>query len=331
MDQDKNTHVLAVLKYTTLLVFGLFGTVIAISVFRSADLAATVTPSRFGQEKVVPRMSFDSDRIAEGLTAPADTHIVFTMPLGVSITRVTLLGGEQNDSKRYWGYCFSGNEQGNKQKGYKGRKLYDGRFFYSRGERHAQMPKQNANPDIIDIATEQPEGPEFASEIEIFQGGETCYLMTEVPLPLGLDEDRDELNDRFERDIKSNPKNPDSDSDQIPDGKEVDIMRTSPISVDTDQDGLPDYLEDMDQNGQVGRTETSAILPDTDRDGLCDGDGTGLRCPEGSTSPVKGEDLNQNGVTDGDETDPRKADSDGNGVNDKDQRWLQYDRENGLF
>jgi hypothetical protein len=98
-------------------------------------------------------------------------------------------------------------------------------------------------------------------------------------------------------------------------------MKTSPLSVDSDLDGLRDNIEDVNQNGSIELKDTNPNNPDSDHDGLCDGDGYGGRCPEGVTSPVRGEDLNQNGIVDEGETDPRKADTDANGVDDRDQRW----------
>ncbi len=104
---------------------------------------------------------------------------------------------------------------------------------------------------------------------------------------------------------------------------------TNPSNPDTDGDGLPDGLEDKNRNGWVegdgeplpltfnpfierkypnGRmdpdetwTETSPLLADSDGDGLSDG---------------YGEDVNLNGIVDAGETDPLKADTDGDGLPD---------------
>ena len=43
-------------------------------------------------------------------------------------------------------------------------------------------------------------------------------------------------------------------------------------AVDTDGDGLPDYIEDANGNGVVDAGETSWLNPDTDGDGISDGD-----------------------------------------------------------
>jgi hypothetical protein len=72
------------------------------------------------------------------------------------------------------------------------------------------------------------------------------------------------------------------------------------IFIDTDNDGLPDSIEDANTNGIVDAGETDPNNPDTDGDGLSDGV----------------EDANHNGVVDGGETDPTDADSDDDGLND---------------
>ena len=70
--------------------------------------------------------------------------------------------------------------------------------------------------------------------------------------------------------------------------------------IDTDNDGIPDSIEDANLNGIVDAGETDPNNPDTDGDGLSDGV----------------EDANHNGVVDSGETDPRDADSDNDGLND---------------
>lgn len=67
---------------------------------------------------------------------------------------------------------------------------------------------------------------------------------------------------------------------------------------DMDGDGLPDSLEDINNNGIVDSGETDYRNPDTDGDGIADGM----------------EDANRNGRVDDGETDPRNPDSDGDGI-----------------
>ena len=75
-----------------------------------------------------------------------------------------------------------------------------------------------------------------------------------------------------------------------------------PEGPDSDQDGLPDAVEDKNGNGVLdeGTTETDANNPDTDGDGLLDGD----------------EDRDGDGVLDPGETDPHQGDTDGDGLPD---------------
>lgn len=71
-------------------------------------------------------------------------------------------------------------------------------------------------------------------------------------------------------------------------------------NADSDSDGIPDYLEDINGNSIVDAGETDPLNSDTDGDGLADGD----------------EDLNKNGLTDASESDPLNADTDGDGMPD---------------
>ena len=68
--------------------------------------------------------------------------------------------------------------------------------------------------------------------------------------------------------------------------------------VDSDRDGLPDWVEDDDGDGTVDPGETDPLDPDSDHDGLLDGI----------------EDGNHNGTVDPGETDPLDPDSDDDGL-----------------
>ncbi|QRN95703.1 OmpA family protein [Archangium violaceum] len=99
----------------------------------------------------------------------------------------------------------------------------------------------------------------------------------------------------------------DSDNDGIPDSLEdknnngqVDPGETDPTKTDSDNDGIPDGVEDKNHNGQVDPGETDPTKTDTDGDGIPDGI----------------EDKNHNGQVDPGETDPTKTDTDGGGVSD---------------
>ena len=76
------------------------------------------------------------------------------------------------------------------------------------------------------------------------------------------------------------------------------VVRPSPI--DTDMDGVPDFIEDSNGNGVVDAGETDPSNPDSDGDGLNDGD----------------EDANSNGIVDAGETNPLSTDSDNDGLSD---------------
>ena len=72
------------------------------------------------------------------------------------------------------------------------------------------------------------------------------------------------------------------------------------LLIDSDSDGLPDYVEDSNHNGIVDPGETNPFDPDTDNDGALDGQ----------------EDSNHNGVVDAGEADPLDFDSDDDGLTD---------------
>jgi hypothetical protein len=69
---------------------------------------------------------------------------------------------------------------------------------------------------------------------------------------------------------------------------------------DSDSDGLPNVVEDSNNNCIVDTGETDPSNPDTDNDGALDGQ----------------EDTNGNGIVDAGEADPLNPDSDGDGLTD---------------
>ena len=79
-----------------------------------------------------------------------------------------------------------------------------------------------------------------------------------------VDSDGDLLSDALELDLGTDPYNPDTDGDGLPDGVEVNLLETDPLNVDTDGDGLSDGVE-------VTTLGTDPLDPDTDGDGLDDG------------------------------------------------------------
>ena len=70
--------------------------------------------------------------------------------------------------------------------------------------------------------------------------------------------------------------------------------------IDYDGDGLPDVVEDSNDNGIVDTGETDPLNPDSDNDGALDGQ----------------EDSNANGIVDAGETNPLDFDSDDDGLTD---------------
>jgi outer membrane protein OmpA-like peptidoglycan-associated protein len=122
------------------------------------------------------------------------------------------------------------------------------------------------------------------------------------------DYDNDGLTNNVEKEIGSDPNNPDTDGDGLNDGEEVNVHHSSPIKSDTDGDNLTDYEEVIDHR-------TNPTQPDSDSDGLNDGEELARK-----TNPNKS-DSDDDGLIDGDEvhdhkTDPRNNDTDGDGLED---------------
>jgi hypothetical protein len=321
-----NPYLMQGFKYAAVTLLILVLAVAGVAIYnntKSSNLTGRLVSPQ--QQGIVPTVRYEAARAINGFSLPADTHVLFTVPEGVArLPRITFFGGPDTDLLRYWGYCYSGHEPANKAAGKIGKEMYDGRFFYSTGEREAQLARPNpADTDIQGILENSNlKTPEAKASIaEIFSGGDTCYVMSSAILPVAIDSDSDGLNNARERMIGTDPNNPDTDGDGISDGQEVFVTKTNPLDPDTDHDGLTDGCEDANQNGQVDKGETSALNPDTDRDGLCDGGGYAGGCPEprkkqcqaGSgglicsmvmASPVYGEDVNQNCKADKGETNP---------------------------
>jgi len=150
-----------------------------------------------------------------------------------------------------------------------------------------------------------------------------------------IDADGDGLDNETELEWGSDPFNPDTDGDGVPDGSEwpgdsdgdgiPDVL-----DPDSDNDGIPDGVEDSNGNGIVDPGETDPRNPDTDGDGIPDGvedsNGNGIVDPgetdprnpdsDGDGIPDGEEDKNGNGIVDPGETDPRNPDTDGDGIPD---------------
>ncbi len=123
------------------------------------------------------------------------------------------------------------------------------------------------------------------------------------------DADNDGLTNKEERELGTDPHNPDTDGDGLSDGDEVHKYHTDPLKVDTDGDGLTD-------GDEVLKYHTDPLNKDSDGDGLTDGD----EILKYHTDPLN-KDTDGDGLSDGDEvmkyhTDPLKKDTDGGTVDD---------------
>lgn len=90
-----------------------------------------------------------------------------------------------------------------------------------------------------------------------------------------IDSDADGLTDDEERQLGTNPYDPDTDKDGLLDGEEVKKYMTDPLNPDTDYDALTDGSE-------VYNHKTNPLLRDTDNGGVADGH----EVIEDSTNPL---------------------------------------------
>ncbi len=123
------------------------------------------------------------------------------------------------------------------------------------------------------------------------------------------DSDKDGLTSREERELGTDPGNPDTDGDGLMDGTEVRTHKTDPLVADSDRDLLSDGEE-------VNVHNTHPLRADTDDDGL----GDGAEVQQHKTDPRKA-DTDDDGLKDGEEvtttlTNPLKADTDNDGLKD---------------
>lgn len=129
----------------------------------------------------------------------------------------------------------------------------------------------------------------------------SSHLAVDYTVTRAADTDGDGLDSCGETWYGTDPANPDTDGDNLPDGTEVlGANPTNPNVADSDADQLKDGTEDANHNGAWDSGETNPNDADTDDDLLNDGQE----------------------VTVG--TDPLDADSDNDGIVDgKDVEWIQ--------
>lgn len=87
-------------------------------------------------------------------------------------------------------------------------------------------------------------------------------LLQKRILVLAVDSDGDELGDKDEADLGTNPFKPDTDADGLSDGQEA-VGPTDPLDPDSDDDELND-------GDEVNTYHTDPLKPDTDDDGIWD-------------------------------------------------------------
>lgn len=271
------------LKAATLTLVAIMGIVALSALFRSTTTAPLSGRLVTSQPTDIPTQYVDAAKMERGFQVPPSTHVIFTLPGDAPPIRlVDLFGGpEVLENVRFWGYCFSGREQENEAAGLVGRQMYDGQFFYSTAEQKSQTAvSRPANSDLLGIrqSTLPKVRPARTSEIDVLQGGQTCYVMSDdasaqqLTLTIGVDRDGDRLNSGLESVHGTSDSEIDTDHDGLSDGTEVyGSQRTNPREPDSDRDGIIDGVEDANQNGEQDDGETSSVRADTDGDGLCDG------------------------------------------------------------
>jgi Mg-chelatase subunit ChlD len=136
------------------------------------------------------------------------------------------------------------------------------------------------------------------------------------------DRDGDGIPDRAELTVGASPLSLDTDGDGLRDTFEFNAMAVLALNkADTDGDGVQDAEEDHDGDGLTAAGEqsagTSAVDRDTDGDGITDG-----QEPDYGTDPLRADtdgDTLRDGVELRAKTEPTNPDSDGDGVRDADE------------
>lgn len=260
----KRTWLLSILFLTEAVVFA------GVAENRSDNMSAMVLQR---QQVKTPWITYTTTDMKHGVLAPADTNIIFTTPLDMPDTYREDLLGHSGKAVRYWGYCFPDENDPPAQNG-----SLPGKIFLSEAERAAREPQSaSSDPHLslsqaptqaqLDQLNQQPATQQHGiirHQIDMFHGGQTCYLMTSHALLIGVDDDKDGLNSAEERKYGTDPESADTDGDGLSDGDEVYAYRTNPTNPDSDGDGLTD-------GDEVHTYHTDPLNKDSDGDGLCDG------------------------------------------------------------
>ncbi|OIO55261.1 hypothetical protein AUJ46_01680 [Candidatus Peregrinibacteria bacterium CG1_02_54_53] len=290
-----------------------------------SPLEGRLLPSQYRKETRWRVIS--PDMVESGATIPTDTNVIFEIPGDAPPILRRILLGSYDREVRYWGYCLPDDYDQTKAVA---TDRLPGRVFLSEGERTARddeykenlarkfsIPNNLTEEDLNELR-ERPAG-RIEHEVETFEPGSICYIMSQVPLAIGLDPDDDEANDQIEKEYGTDPHLADSDGDGVSDGREIFFLHSSPIRRDSDGDGLIDGLEDANRNGHIDLGDTDPVKWDTDRDGLPDGL---MKLGVGRNMKILGEDRNLNGIVDEGEYDPRKWSSYGDDISDY-ERYMQ--------
>lgn len=262
-----------------------------------------------------------ADEIEKGTTVPPHTNVIIQFPDDMKPTSRRVIFGYRGENVRYWGYCFPLNYDRDAALRRSG---LPGTIFLSEKERELRKQQQlNGRQDSFSALENKDLGDQktlneerlyrgvIRHQQEIFQPGTSCFVMTDTPLPLGTDRDKDLASSAVEKDAGSDPQMADTDADGIKDGLEIFRLGTDPAQRDSDGDGLIDGLEDRNRNGRVDPGETNPTKWDSDKDGLCDG-----LCKVERGMKLRGEDKNLNGIVDSGESNPLLRDSNGDGIDD---------------
>jgi len=287
------------------------------------EVEGRLLPSHMrGQDKwvtILPR------QILSGATLPANTNVVIYFPENSPRITRKVVFGHRGTRVRYWGYCFPDDYQ---QKMAMRGGGFPGTMFLSEAERDHRkarlMQERRRTFSIFNNLTERDLNDTYTKgrqyirhQQEIFYSEMKCYVMSEKPLPVGIDIDGDGANGAIEKQFGSDFRNPDTDGDGVLDGLEIFRLGSHPTKRDTDGDGLIDGIEDRNHNGKWDIGETFATKWDSDEDGICDG-----LCKVDRGMRLRGEDKNLNGRLDKREHDPTKKDTDGDGILDDHEIYL---------